>query len=362
MAGQLLGAGTGGALLVWALLADDHWLERHMTASYCFDSAEQVTRLHVRRVVGAVLGVVILVVVRPRAARWLAPTSLRSFLGSALRILVAVALAVIVADVVLRRHRARSGAPPVTAEFHADVDRNGFRRREPEATWDIEAKTVLFSGESVAFGYGLPHESTIPALVGAHTGLQTVNLAHSASANDEALFRVQRWLPELRRPLAVVTFVPYDWIYRNVALHRSRLALTRSGSLEIVEAEPEILWSSPIWELLRSFYHAEDAVELTRAILRDTAVYVRSRGAYPLFVLTQCGGRCAVFERGGPPIARRLADDQPFTSIEVYMDAGMILANEIHPNARGAQRYAEAVEQALREAGVLVPAELDPKK
>lgn len=116
-----------------------------------------------------------------------------------------------------------------------------------------------------------------------------------------------------------------------------------------------------MWELLRNFYHAEDAVELTRAILRDTAAYVRSRGAYPLFVLTQCGGRCGVFEPGGPRIARRLADDQPFTSIEVYMESGMILDKDIHPNARGAEHYAEAVERALREAGVLVANELDPR-
>ena len=355
--GEAVAVVVGVMLVAWAVRANDAWLERHMTPMYCLTEPAELGRLRVARWVAAASGAVVLLFVRPRFGRWLARTCVGRPIGSvvagALRILIPVVLAVIAADLVLRFRRSRAVWTPPGPVPHVSVDRHGFRVRGPDDAPDLTARTVLFSGESVVYGWGLEDHQTIPALVAAHTGVATVNLGVTGASNDEAYYHVRRWLPEFSRPAAVVTFVVYNWLQRNVGLHRQRLVLTGSGALEIAAPAPKFFWTSPLWETLRAVYHTEDAVELTRAILREEADYIQSRGAYPLFVLTQIGPRCAARGAEGPPIARRLVEGQSFASIALDLEPGMMLPEDQHPNARGAEHYAAAIERALRDAGVL---------
>ena len=356
--GEAVAVVVGVMLVAWAVRANDAWLERHMTPMYCLTEPAELGRLRVARWVAAASGAVVLLFVRPRFGRWLARTCVGRPIGSvvagALRILIPVVLAVIAADLVLRFRRSR--ALWKHARARAARQRRSPRLPGPPGRTTRRtspARTVLFSGESVVYGWGLKDHQTIPALVAAHTGVATVNLGVTGASNDEAYYHVRRWLPEFSRPAAVVTFVVYNWLQRNVGLHRQRLVLTGSGALEIAAPAPKFFWTSPLWETLRAVYHTEDAVELTRAILREEADYIQSRGAYPLFVLTQIGPRCAARGAEGPPIARRLVEGQSFASIALDLEPGMMLPEDQHPNARGAEHYAAAIERALRDAGVL---------
>ena len=369
---EALGALPGLALLAWSFHADDAWYEAHMTPGYCAENTSQLARLHAARWIAAALGLLFLVVVRPRLVRWLGGLSLVSAVGSALRILLAVALAVVVSDVVLRRSRLRAARlatplPPspnhlgpqvidtviANRKVHYATNADGFRTRTPEDVVDRAARTIVFSGESVVFGYGVDYDDSIPALVAAGTGVPTINLGVCASSNDQALARLERFLPSFPNTVAVVTFVVYDWLYRNVEPMRERLALGWDGALERIPAEPELVWSSPVWGTLRSIYHAEDAGALTRAILRRTAEVVRSRGAYPLFVFTQSRAWCMSTSSKGPALLRRLADDQPFPLIEMNLDPSMSLEGDLHPSPRGTAQYAAAITRALKDGGVL---------
>jgi hypothetical protein len=352
-------------LLVFAIFADDAWFQTHMMYRYCVVDAASLPRAHVGRAVCAVLALALLALARPRLGRWASQRGLASLGGSMLRVVVPVVLALVVTDVFLRiRGRKPSPAPPraviekrhmawdieVPRKAHHAVDVDGLRTRTPDDVPDLAAPTILFSGESVVWGHGLDFDDTLPAMVAARTRLQTVNLGVKGFGNDDSLALLERMLPRFEHPVAVVSFVLYNWIARNVVPGPTRLVLGAKGALE---QPPPPSWSlldgSPLFAVLRAVvpYRGDDAVELTRAILRRTAEVARSRGAYPLFVLTQCLVRCHDAGPNGPWLATRLVEGQPFTAIRVELDPNMEIPNDGHPDPRANARYADEIERAL---------------
>src|SRR6266567_4104472 len=91
----------------------------------------------------------------------------------------------------------RVGGRPVAYAIDADGD----RARSSDARVDPTRPTLLFAGESIAFGYGLPYDETFVHLVGAELGIQTVNLAVVGYGNDQAYRRLRDALPRFAHPL-----------------------------------------------------------------------------------------------------------------------------------------------------------------
>ncbi len=357
-------------LIAFAVFADDAWFQVHMMHRCCVVDPASLPRAHVGRWAIAASGLALGVIARPRIGRRAASYAPASLVASTLRILAAFALALIVTEVVLRirgrkpppaalravnDQRRETWDPDVPGRPHHAVNKDGFRTRTQDDVPDPAAPTIVFSGESVVWGHGLDYDDTIPALVTAHSGVQAVNLGVRGFGNDDALAWLERWLPQFTRPVAVVSFVLYNWLDRNLVPGPTRLVLGANGALEMAPpASWSLLGSSPLFAVLRTVvpYRADDAVELTRAILRRTAELARSRGAYPLFVLTQSGMRC----RTGPDgcwLATRLVEDQPFESIRVELDPRFEIPGDGHPNRRANEDYASAIARALRDARVV---------
>lgn len=371
----------GAGLLAWALQADAHWAERHVLASYC--ATFPVEQLLARAAPWAVaaLGVLGLGALAALLARW----ATRGFLpvrpGTVVGAVLAVAASLWVTELHMRRlyQRLALGASPaadarVTAMARPDprlgwthvparttwvgvggrrvayaIDADGDRAASVDWRPDHDRPTVLFTGESIAFGYGLAHEETVPFLVGRALAVQAVNLAVVGYGNDQAHLRVLDALPRYRRPVAVVTLFVPDQIRRNVDIWRPRLALSPDGTLRPVPPST----GPRIAKLLQALpVHGDEALHVTAAILRATAEAARSRGALPLFVVTNYGRGCQGDEGGDPWITSELFTRQglPFVRVDLDPDDRLPGVFERHPNARGSEKLAAAVERALRNA------------
>jgi len=228
------------------------------------------------------------------------------------------------------------------------IDAAGDRAASPEGIPDPARPTILFAGESIAFGWGLHHEETFPFLVGRDLGIQAVNLAVVGYGNDQAHLRVLDALERYRRPVAVVTLFVPSQIRRNVDIWRPRLALGPDGALEIVPASTGLR----VAKLLQVLpYHGDDALRVTAAVLRATAEAARARGAVPLFVVTSYGPACLHDDGEEAWIVEELFVRQALPFVRVDLDPEDLLPGlfERHPGPRGSWKIAAAVESALVE-------------
>ena len=226
------------------------------------------------------------------------------------------------------------------------IDAAGDRAGSPDEVPDPARPTILFAGESIAFGWGLHHEETFPFRVGRDLGIQAVNLAVVGYGNDQAHLRVLDALERYRRPVAVVTLFVPSQIRRNVDIWRPRLALGPDGALEIVPASAGLR----IAKLLQVLpYHGDDALRVTAAILRATAEAARARGAVPLFVVTNHGAACLHDDGEEAWIVEELFVRQGLPFVRVDLEPQDLLPGllERHPGPGGARKIAAAVERAL---------------
>lgn len=369
---------TGAALVGWSMAADAHWAERHVLADYC--ATGRATWVAARGVpwIAAALGVVAIWRIAPALARRAGRAGVRSPVPGLLGIAAAVAAALGVGEAVARWQHDRltlgggSSAAIREAAMTRPDARLGWSYRPGRTTWtsvgghlvayavdadgdraatsdhraDPARPTVLFAGESIAFGYGLPWEETFAHRVEEDLGVQAVNLAVVGYGSDQAHLRVLEALPRFARPLAVVSvFVP-DQIARNVDRWRPRLGLSPDGGLVPVPASggPRIL------KLLERLpWHGEEPLRVTRAILRATAEAARARGATPLFVVTNYGPPCLRDEGGEAWVVDELFVRQALPFVRVDLEPEDLLPGllERHPGARGARKIAIAVERAL---------------
>jgi hypothetical protein len=306
-------------------------------------------------------------------------SSLRGRAGALLGVAAAIAAALVVGELTMRRLHDRLTAgrrpPPATGVDLAmtrpdsrlgwtyfpgrttvvrvgdrriayTIDADGGRIAPGAGAPDPARPTVLFAGESIAFGYGLPYEETFPFLVGRALRIQTVNVAVVGYGNDQAYLRVVDALPRYRAPLAVVTvFIP-DQVKRNVDVWRPRLALAPDGALTAVPPAGGPRLAKLLQELP---WRSGEALRVTAAILRATAEAARARGAYPLFVVTNYGAACLHGEGDEPWIVDELFARQglPFVRVDLGPEDRLPGLFENHPNLRGTRRIAAAVERAL---------------
>jgi hypothetical protein len=378
---ELLSATLGALLLVFAWRADRGWSEDHMTQFFCSTGPEELRQAGVLRWIAVTLGAATLLVARPRLGRWAARAGAAAALWACVRVGGAVLMALVVGDLGLRLVQKKpppgkkecTDAPfyrrdptygwghlpqatiTCSVEGHTiDYTTNAFeaRTRTKDDVTDTSRPTILFAGESIAWGDGVTYDEHYATLVGAYFGVQSVNYAVGNFAADQAHLRAQEALAKLAHPIAVVTLVVPVELPRALTREERRLVLTPTGAIEPGEPSPEFIRKSPLLKLLRALvpYQGDGAVDIARAALEATARAARARGAYPLVVFTpfNYGRPCEPGPDGQPRIAHRLLDGADLPVVSVDIDPAWSI--DQHPDARGHRKIAEAIERALTQA------------
>jgi hypothetical protein len=362
-----------GALLVgFSVVADARWFDEHWLELYCAVSPSTKVWETLARTVAAIVGLGLILASLSIVPRWIAMRNPVRSIRSLAAIAVAVALALVTSDAVLRwRARKKNSLaedpklPPMmidtsgnyapvpgtkevtlpTGRVEYAIDADGNRSASADRVTDTRAPTVLFAGESITLGWGVPYEKTYPALVGAALGVQAIDLGVTGFSNDQAYLRLRAALDKLSRPVAVVMIAIAQQLERNVSPRRDRLVLS-SQRLSLLPASTSWVATSPLRDLLG--YHSYEAIPLTHAILRATAEEATAKGARPIFVWTNFGPPCLGDESGVSPLERSLFDGIAHLRVEITPDQ-RLGGWDLHPNEAGHIALAGAVVAALRQ-------------
>ncbi len=374
---EVLIAIVGLALLAWAWRADRTWYEHHRTWMYCALYPEELEKATRQRWLGAIVGLGVLVGLRPLVGRWASRRSARALSMLLLRVGGATMLALLLCDVMLR-YRPLAKPPPWVDPPHADT------RLDPTYGWtltpshtsrldygarvieyhtgtlgervghagdvsDPSMPTILFPGESITAGIGLEYEETYPAMVSRELGVQSVNLGVQGYGSDEEYARAKGTLPYFAKPLAIVSIIIPPQIERNTWEGKEHFELTRDGRFTRVSATPEIVRTSPVRELFRRVvrYHSDEALAVTRALMRAMRDLARARGAHAFFVYTHYGPPCLPDETGAPSLMRALFEGEDLAHVFVDVE-GTWLTSAQHPGPEGHKRIAAAIVSELK--------------
>jgi hypothetical protein len=378
---------AGAALVACVALLGHAWFSRHVFQFYFAQQERDVAREWGFRGLAAATGIALIAGALPLARR-LAPATrgdVRRFAAAAAPIAIAVLLALVVSEMVMRRTYAfcrvdprqvrqglmenRIGTPdprygwvylpsrttPLSFGLRPStfaVNALGFRAPSQDVLPDRHARTILFTGESIAAGHGIDYPESFPAIVGDTLGLQTVNLSMHGYGSDQAYLRLADALGTFDRVAAAVTlFVPAQ-LERNVFTFRPHLVLAPGGTLTLAPALAEA--APPSVCLLRVAcallpYHDDGRLEVTAAILRASDAAVRARGAVSLFVVPSVGPDLPVDTHLEGWLLRELFDRAGLAYVVVDIDRSMLLpAGDVHPDARGSRKIADAVSARLR--------------
>ena len=357
-------ASIGIALLACALIANQRFLDRHFVPSFFLPRHWYVVLQTSGRLAMAIVGTWLAFVGRRCAGRFAARTP-----AGALRILIAVVLAIGASELVLNRVHLRpaewlsaddeprrqldprlgwtwvperTGHKSISGRIiDYSIDPAGYRVSRIDEPVDPERPTILFTGESVMFGEGLTYEESIPAQVGAMMGVQTANLAVHGYGNDQAYLRLQTELPHFRRPVAVVSLFMTALFGRNLDQDRPHLG----PGLVWLPAEQRSRLSSLAKLLVpyRADTTVERGVTVTREVLRATSELARAHGATPLLVVLQFGHEAQPEQM----LRRRILDNASIPYVLVEIDSSWRLPWDRHPNARAARAIATAIESEL---------------
>ena len=367
---------AGVMLIALAGAAGQGWADRHFLPTFAWSRAFQLGLIDALRVVVALIGLFLILFVRPRAARIVKAGKGRRLLASALSATLAVAAALATTEGVLHTRTWRATqehwgsrepqrqrddllgwtfAPNHHGQAVVDgravdyaTDRFGYRVPAAGMQTDLERPTIVFAGESIIHGYGLQWPETIPAQVQAMTGVAVANIAVNAHATDQTYMRLRRELPRFAHPVAVV--VPFVPIIFDRNLDQDRPYL--DGDLLWHAAHPpELRLVELARRLLR--YRSEGAIEegvaATQKVLRAIIALARARGAATLILVPQ-------FQPEDPTeaaIRHRVLDDAHLRYLRVPLDPSWRLVVDRHPNAQGARAIAAAIAQALAGAGLV---------
>jgi hypothetical protein len=354
----------GGMLVAWAIAANQQWFDRHFLPAFFVSRRAYVLIESIGRAAAAILGLLLLIFVRPRVGRFIAHNPLLVING-----IVAVALACGASELILgqlhrhaaaqepagqeprRRADARLGWTfvPSRAATHLEngrtieyaFDAHGYRVPHAGEHVDPSKPSILFTGESMIVGEGLTWEESIPAQVGALLGIQPANLAVSAYATDQAYMRLQAELPRFRQPLAVVIVFTPTLFDRNMDDDRPHLG-------------PALVWQPAVkrWRLLEILrllvrYRKEDTIQrgvaTTREVLHAATELARSRGAMPLVVVPQF----APEQPDEAALRHRVLDGSDLPIVRVELEGTWRIPGDGHPDARAAHAIADAIAARL---------------
>jgi hypothetical protein len=341
--GGLICAALGVACLTWAWRAGVPWFERHVLPTYCATRTAHLHAIVAARVVGVVLGAVLILVVAPRAMRARAlPTA---------SIVAAIAASLLVTEITVRWLEARAergheafrldvprlvhdprlgwryapgqlfAATDGRRGFTYAIDRDGNRAATVEHAADPSRPSIVMVGESIGFGHRVPWDETVAARLERDLGEQVVNLSvHGYDARQEWL-RLREELGRLKDPrLVLFFFVPQQ-------IGRWRMHGTLR-TLDLFTDEP---------------YHDDTELERTRAILGLAAAEARAHGAHVLFVVTNTVPGCL---EATPWVLDELFVKEHLPFVYVRTDAP-VMPRDDHPSAEGLRRLADAIEHAM---------------
>lgn len=375
---ELLVVALVAALLVTAYRIDRQWISRHVTLLNGPPGSDEAWTAGGRGLF--VLAALVLLRLRPALVAIVSKISLAGLARSTVPALLAIAASAVTVEAFLGwmqpkalRDRAlyqQRGAPhprygwtgqpsSTTTERVSGRDillafnREGIRVRNQDDEPDPALPTILFTGESSALGFGLEHAETYPALIAARRGVQCVNLAAKAYGSDQAYLRLIDAMPRFERLVATVTvFIPLQ-LGRNLNDDRPRLVLGPTGELELVAPATDFLSQLRIRKLLWNGlpYLGDRAIDrtltLTSAILRETSIRTRARGATPLFVIPSHGRNRPLSEHPEAWVLRALFVQQELPFILVDLPPDQLLNGDYHPGPRGDETIAEAILAAL---------------
>jgi hypothetical protein len=352
-------------LVTWAAIANQQWFDRHFLPAF-FVSRQSYVRIEwIGRIGAAAIGIGLMVFVRGRAGRYVGRHPLL-----VINIVAAIVLALGASELILSElHAHASEQEPFGQEprrridprlgwtfvpsravdhlesgrfVHYAFDAHGDRVRRLDEPVDPDKPSLLFTGESMMVGEGLTWEESVPGQVGAMLGMQSVNLAVSAYATDQAYMRLQAELPRFYRPVAVVTMFSPNLFDRNMDSDRPHLG-------------PGLEWLPPVkrsrlLEIIRLLvrYRKEETIErgiaVTRQIFRGMTEMARSRGATMVIVVPQFVPELPEEER----LRHRILDDTGLPIVRVELDGTWRIPRDGHPDARAAHAIAEAIAARLR--------------
>ena len=358
----------GFLLLALAARATPEWFERHVVVPE-FYLPPPGWMLPALRTVVALTGLLFVLVLRPLAGRAAMRLGPRETLAAAARISVAVLLSLAVCEGALRaidkpdlesphpRLESRLGVPdarlgwaltpekttpvrmaPQLPAIEYSVDALGDRA--PAATFreDPARPTIVLTGESIAFGHGLPWRDTIAARLEVLTGAQVVVVAVGGYGSDQAYLRAVDALARLQRPIAVVTIVVPVQLSRNLHDYRPRLALDGARLVGRPARHARFRVQNLLANELRYMSDAKlaESLALTRAIFEATQRAAAARGARTLFVTPSFGAPA-------PALLASLLAGLPNAPVELA--SARILAYDGHPDPEGALQIARAIAQ-----------------
>jgi hypothetical protein len=364
-------ASIGIALLACAVAADQRWLDRHFLPTPSVSRRLYVLLESSARIAAAALGAALALVARPRIGRLVARVPADTLFGDAVRIALAVMLALGTSELMLRLtfRRAAEEQPANLEPFRRPdprlgwvfvpgrvgrdrvggreieyaFDPAGYRVRRAGEVVDPARPTAVFAGESIMVGHGLTWEESVPAQVGALLGMQSANLAVHGFASDQAYMRLSAELPRFRRPVAVVSLFTPALLDRNLDDDRPHFG---PG---LVWLPAEHRWRLVALARLLVPYRSDEVIErgiaVTRAVLRATVDLARAHEAIPLIVVPQFGPE----EPGERALRYRILDDAGVPYVHVELDPSWRLWWNRHPDARAARAIAVAVADRLRE-------------
>ena len=348
-------------LAAWAIRADDSWFSIHWSHYACYVDETTPKQALAARAVAFVLSLLLIFIVRPRVARVSG--------ASWLRVLMAVGASLVVCELVLRWRDSRHLPPPPgpppghymthterqSVDFptggrivHYTTDEHGYRVRDESTSVDLARPSIIIAGESVAFGFGLEYDETVGARLASRFGTQDVNIAISEMSTARSYGRIRDELEKLKRPVAVVTFIVHTWLERETNTARWHVEWDGTRQLTLLPPTPQS--RSPLLNLFHSVipYRDDHRFDVARLAMVEIAELARSRGAVPLFVLTECGARCRSTEFIDRELTRGLS--APWVSVPVPESAN--IPGDMHPSAASVVAYVGAIENELRRNGV----------
>jgi hypothetical protein len=363
-------------LLVTAYRIDREWIARHVTQLNGPPGTDEAWNAGVRGFL--ILAALVALRLRPALITLVSKNSLAGLARSTVPVLLAIAASGVTVEALLRWWSPRvlsgrtvypygaphprygwTGSPSSTTTANVSgrdivvaFNREGIRVRKQDDEPDPARPTILFTGESIALGYGLDYAETYPALIAERRGVQCVSLAGAAYGSDQAYLRLSDAMPRFERLVATVTvFIPLQ-LGRNLRDDRPRLVLGPTGELALVPAATDFVSRLYIRRLWNELPYLGDrtidrTLTLTSAILREASNRTRARGALPIFVVPVHSVKRPLGEHPEAWILRALFVKQELPFILVDLPPDQLLDGDYHPGVRGAETLATAILTAL---------------
>jgi hypothetical protein len=356
---------AGVALVVCALAANQHWLDRHFLPSFFLPRRWYVFIESSVRIGLALVGLLLALFLRRPIARLATIRPAR-----AIPVAVAALLAVAAGEFVLRNTSLRPHGwlipdeePRRRPDAHLGwtlvpdrvgqnriggrpvdyaIDPAGYRVRRLDEPVDPVRPTLLFTGESVMFGEGLAWDESIPAQVGAMLGIQPANLAVHGYSSDQAYMHLQLELPRFRRPVAVISIFMTALFGRNLDQDRPHLGVDLRWMPP--EQNSRVLSLAKLLVPFRRERTVDRGLTMTRAVLQATIDLAHSRNATPLVLVPQLGPEDDL----EASLRRRVLDAAQIPYVFVPIGGDWWLPADVHPNARAARQIADAIAARLR--------------